>query len=109
MSSCRTAKLLICRSCDRVYDIDPFSAMLPYADSPNDNCRCGGELEYGCECVLCGHISPESETIKDNERSYCTECRSECYYCYEVLTPSEISLSDEGFPICKKCKESEEN
>ena len=108
MISYRQTDKLVCGCCKRVYDKDPFGSLLPYYDSELDDCcTCGGDVEDGYECKLCGAVVPESEAIIDGDNLYCPDCRSECMYCYAVVPTSTICMSGEGFPCCSECKKAE--
>lgn len=107
MTSYRTTDKLVCSSCRRVYDKDPFGSLLPYFDDPEDECRCGGVIEDGYDCAICGATVPESEAVIDGEKICCTGCRSECEYCYTVIPSVIACLSEEGYTCCPNCKRAE--
>jgi hypothetical protein len=100
---CATDKL-ICTDCRRVYDRDPFAELLPYTDSAEDECRCGGALDYAYTCRVCGVYVPEREALKSNTDAYCPNCRAECYYCYKIVPRTRIFKSEENYPCCLECK-----
>lgn len=107
MTSYRPTDRLVCSCCMRVYDKDPFGSLLPYYDGFDESCTCGGDIENGYECELCGSVTPESEVLEDGDRVYCPECRSECAYCYSIVPTASICKSDEGYPCCPECKKAE--
>lgn len=107
MALCNVQDKLICRSCRRVYDHDPFASLLLY-DAPDPECRCGGELDYVLECACCGADVPESEAVMDTDTAYCSECRVECAYCYTVIDRADALVSAEGYCCCSECKNEEE-
>lgn len=107
MTICGTQDRLICRSCRRGYDRDPFGSLLIYDYEWDEQCGCGGELDYAAECASCGAEIPESEAVVDGEGAYCSECRVRCEYCYTVINRSDALVSAEGYCCCPDCKSEE--